>query len=176
MEHARRFVAWLEKLDRAANAELRRSLAFEPGAYPRVYPYVEPFIRKGGRRALYLVAGLHALYRQAGGCASGSGGGNREVGLGTAAAELYARRQRSPSIEARFVALLDADSEQLPHRLRHMVTLLRSEQISLDWPRLLKDLLGWEDETRQVQQWWARDFYRATAPDETEIDEEEAGQ
>ena len=44
----RRFIEWLEGLnqkDTKVRAVLRRSLAFNPGAFPPAYPYVEPFVR-----------------------------------------------------------------------------------------------------------------------------------
>jgi len=167
MERTERFAEVLYKLDRQACAELRRSLSFQPGTYPRAYPYVEPFInRTTDRHWFYLVAGLFALSQQgsAPGVLPSNGGTDRGMSLGKAAARLYAERESSPSIEHRFIALLDADSEQLPHRLRQMVSLLRAEELALDWGRLLDDLLGWEHEQRYVQQRWAREFYRASQP------------
>lgn len=170
MERMHRFVDSLGKLDRKARAELRRSLAFEPATYPPAYPYVEPFVaRDDERRWFYLLAGLYALHGQGSLPPSGVAEGRSEgqgPTLGSAAAELYVKRGRSPSIEQRFVVLLDADSEQLPHRLRQMVTLLRTEQVSLDWRQLLKDLLYWNHERRFVQQRWAKGFYRVPQNDE----------
>ena len=52
--------------DLAAFAILRRSLSFEPGAWPAAFPYVEPTAHLGDgwrRMAAYLVAGLYALSR-----------------------------------------------------------------------------------------------------------------
>ena len=75
-EYAQSFVAHLEQLnqrDRGALAVLRRSLAFEPGAYPPAYPFVERFVsperhaRDASRLALYIVAGLYALHPHHGG-------------------------------------------------------------------------------------------------------------
>jgi CRISPR system Cascade subunit CasB len=46
-DHAASFIAHLIGLkdkDRAALAHLKRSLAFDPGAYPQAYPYVERFV------------------------------------------------------------------------------------------------------------------------------------
>ena len=63
----RRFIEWLEGLnqkDTKVRAVLRRSLAFDPGAFPPAYPYVEPFVRnerdEWKREMHYLVAGLWA--------------------------------------------------------------------------------------------------------------------
>jgi CRISPR system Cascade subunit CasB len=84
--------------------------------------------------------------------------------LGHAIAQLYLARNQSKSIEQRFVALLDADEEQLPYRMRQMVRLLKSEEgIPIYWSELLRDLLAWDYEHRPVQQKWARAFYRTVA-------------
>ncbi|WP_027883564.1 type I-E CRISPR-associated protein Cse2/CasB [Meiothermus rufus] len=84
--------------------------------------------------------------------------------LGHAVAELYLARNQSQSIEQRFIALLDADEEQLPYRIRQMVQLLKGgEGISIYWPELLRDLLAWKREHRPVQQKWARAFYRTVS-------------
>lgn len=172
MDRTHGFVEWLRKLDRKALAELRRSLAFEPGTYARAYPYVESFVTSEyERRCFYLLAGLFALYEQAG-VGQGTleaGATERVLGLGSALATLYDKRERSPSIEQRFIALLDADEEQLPYRLRQVVTLLKSEQIPIGWTQLLNDLLAWNHERRYVQQRWARDFYRVVQPVEASV-------
>jgi CRISPR system Cascade subunit CasB len=177
MERANRFARWLRRLDRAGRAELRRSLAFEPGTYPKAFPYVEPYVaHDSDRHSLYLLAGLYALYEQGNAPGSTPEAVEQETGasLGSAVAELYARRDKSTSIEARFIALLDADLDQLAYRLRHMIALLKAEQIALDWPQLLRDLLSWSHERRFVQQRWAREFYRAPQNEEVAAQNEEA--
>jgi CRISPR system Cascade subunit CasB len=91
----------------------------------------------------------------------GSSPANAQRNLGHAIGQLYLARERSPSVEQRFIALLDADDEQLPDRLRQMVRLLDGDGIAITWPRLLVDLLDWQADDRPVQQRWARAFYRA---------------
>jgi CRISPR system Cascade subunit CasB len=54
--------------------------------------------------------------------------------------------------------MLDADSDQLPHRLRQMIALLKKQAIDFD--NLLKGLLYWNDDQKRTQNAWARDFYR----------------
>jgi CRISPR-associated protein Cse2 (CRISPR_cse2). len=63
------FIEWLENLnarDTKVRAVLRRSLAFDPGAFVPAYPYVEPFLKGEDnpwrREMLYLVAGLWAAH------------------------------------------------------------------------------------------------------------------
>lgn len=62
-----------------------------------------------------------------------------------------------------FVALLDSDREDLPRRLRQVVSLLKATDLGLDWELLLADLRRWEHPLRRVQRRWARDFW-AEAP------------
>ncbi len=157
------FVASLGGLDRGALAELRRSLAFEPGTYPPAYPYVERYVAHSHdreRRWFYLLAGLYSLERSSGGTGAADA---PERTLGASVVTLFGKRGQIPSIEQRFIVLLDADDEQLPHRLRQMVTLLRSEAIPIHWAQLLRDLLAWSHPHRYVQQRWARDFYGSAA-------------
>ena len=63
------FIERLEKLnekDTKVRAVLRRSLAFDPGAFPDAYPFVEPFLKNEDnswrRKMFYLVAGLWAAH------------------------------------------------------------------------------------------------------------------
>lgn len=149
--------------DRGAMAALRRSLGFEPGAYPPAYPAVERFATRGAdsetlRRALYLSAGLFALHPA------------HAPGQTISAALGQAMRQRdSASIEKRFIALLAADADSLPNHLRQTVSLLAAEGIAIDHAELLDDLgrllQRWNEEQRdRVRQRWARAFYSAADP------------
>lgn len=151
------FFEWLEKAneqDTRVRAVLRRSLAFDPGCFPSAFSYVEPFLKDTDshwrREVFYLTAGLWAANLR-----------DRHVGptltLGKAAAA-YQLSSGSSSIERRFIALLDADADQLAHRLRQMLALLKD--YSVDFGALLQDLLRWNDESKRTQNAWARDFYR----------------
>lgn len=153
-----RFIEWLEDLnekDTKVRAVLRQSLAFEPGRYIRAYPYVEPFVKdeedRWRRDMFYLVAGLWASHWRVG-----------RVGvpmtLGKACAA-YQEDKKSTSTERRFITLLDADSDQLPHRLRQLVALLKEQPI--DFGDLLNSLVHWNDDQKRTQNIWARHFYRS---------------
>ena len=118
------FIEWLETISKTnakVRAVLKRSLAFHPGCFPPAYPYVEPFLKgeDGSRKreTFYLIAGLWALHWR-----ERRGGGG--LSIGKAAAHLQ-KDTDSSSIEHRFIALLDADEDQLPYRLRQMVSLLK---------------------------------------------------
>ena len=151
-----RFIEWLEKVsteNSKVRAVLRRSLAFEPGVYTPVFLYVERFLGQEDnswhRKAHYLVAGLWAIHWR-----EGRGNG---IPLGKACA-LHQIRSNSASTERRFITLLDSDQDQLPHRLRQMVALLKEQD--LDFESLLKGVLNWNHPDKWVQNQWARDFYR----------------
>jgi len=62
--------------------------------------------------------------------------------------------------EKRLANLLDSDSEDLPHKLRHAVKLFRTRNITIDWADLLRHLVEWDSESRWVQKRLADDFWR----------------
>ena len=147
--------------DTRVRATLRQSLSFAPGAYVPAYPYVESFVNDPGnawrRETYYLVAGVWAAHWR-----EGSKGQSMPIGKACAAHQFATG---STSTERRFINLLDADTDQLPHRLRQMIALLKDEPI--DFEALLKGLLCWNDDEKRTQNAWARDFYRSI-DDETE--------
>jgi CRISPR system Cascade subunit CasB len=159
--------AFFAALTRAADSDtrvvatLRRSLAEEPGAFPAVFPVVEPLLHGIGerqRRTAYLAAGLWGLaQRRTGGA---------PVSL-VEALRRTAARSDSGGAERRLTGLLDADSDELVWRLRQAVQLVVADGHAIDWPRLLDDLLSWQHPQRWVQQRWAREFWRRQAEDET---------
>lgn len=153
----RAFISWLESLnegDTRVRAVLRRSLAFDPGEYPPAFPYVEPFVNDNDnywlRKMHYLTAGLWASH-----WSPGRTGVPVTVGKACAA---YQSTSGSTSTERRFIALLDADGDQLPHRLRQMIALLKEQAIDFDG--LLKGILQWNGDRKRTQNAWARDYYR----------------
>lgn len=152
------FFEWLEDLnakDSRVRAVLRRSLAFEAGGFASAFPYVEPFVKNETsewRRSMhYLAAGLWAAHWREGRL-------GHPLPLGKACAA-YRDAKDSSSTEQRFIALLDADKDQLAHRLRQMITLLKD--YPLDFNALLSGLLLWTNQRKPTQNSWARDFYRS---------------
>lgn len=146
-----RLIDFKQSNNRAALANLRRSLSFAPGTWPKAFQYVEsvPKLGEGWRREVaYLVAGLFAL-------AQGEpGSGNLGESM-----KRFARTTDSKSVEQRFIALLEADRDELPHRLRQIVTLLKSGGVGIHWDRLYSDLRQWNHPDKYIQQAWARSFY-----------------
>jgi CRISPR system Cascade subunit CasB len=174
------YIAWLEDInarDTKVRA-VRRSLAFDPGTHIPAFPYVEPFLKgeaEGWRRQMhYLVGGLWGAHWR-------EDQTEAKVKLAVAIARYDLERRKSlsaddrrkpTSTEKRFISLLDADEEQLPHRLRQIVALLKEHPI--DFQILLADLLRWRFEDTDVQMKWAKDYYRTLTPsDQTETPETE---
>jgi CRISPR system Cascade subunit CasB len=160
------FIEWLGNLNEkntGVKAVLRRSLAFDPGQFVHAYPYVEPFVKQEGntwrREMHYLVAGLWAMHWR-----EDQPGDPVPIGEACAVFDSAKRKavgtddQQLTSTEKRFITLLDADGDQLPHRLRQMVALLKDQPI--DFGHLLTGLLRWNDEQKRTQHAWARDFYK----------------
>jgi CRISPR system Cascade subunit CasB len=170
------FIGHLWSLERGELATLRRGLAFEPGNHVPAFALVEGFVVKASnweRQMYYLVAGLFATVEQAdpkrkslskppSKPPSKPSSIELQHSLGLNMARLYITRNKAKSIESRFIGLLDADSEQLPHRLRQMIALLR-DQGDIDWLQLLQDLRYWNQDNKSVQRHWAKDFYRPCA-------------
>jgi CRISPR system Cascade subunit CasB len=151
------FIDWLEEAsarDTRVRAILRRSLAFEPGTFVAAYPYIEPFAGASPgawhRTAQYLVGGLWAMHWR-------EGRGQVRIPLGRAAV-MHQVQTGSTSTERRFISLLDADEDQLPHRLRQMVALLKEQPI--DFHSLLNGVARWNDDRKLTQIRWAKDFYQ----------------
>ena len=159
-----RFIGHLEDLahrqDRGALAALRRGLSASPGYAPESYAHVIPWLPDKRspvmEAAFFLVAALFALHPE-----SRNPTDERRANFGESFAAL---RQKSGSMEKRFVALLASPWEDLPEHLRHAVALLKAESVSVDYAQLLEDLIRWNAESRFVQRAWARAFWRETVP------------
>lgn len=139
--------------DRAALAHLRRGLGRKPGESMEMYPYVGRFIGErtdvSHDRAVFLISALFADYSNAA----------QNVGdLGRSVRQL-AKDTGSDSIERRFVALLDAEADDLHYYLRQMVGLLKANEIPLNWNALFNDIRYWGNPNRGVQRKWARSFW-----------------
>ncbi|MDP8226010.1 MAG: type I-E CRISPR-associated protein Cse2/CasB [Candidatus Lernaella stagnicola] len=163
--HEENFVKFLHGLHEAKNrgplAALRRGLGKRPGTVPETYRYVVPFVgglSKSDEDCFYLVASLFASHPTA----------NAQGNFGATMRQVYDKQNNSESSERRFVALLNAHVEELPDRLRQAVALAKSNDASVDWSQLLKDLRHWTHESRYVQQNWARSFWGQPQKTKTE--------
>lgn len=154
-EKQKKFIVYLMDLakegheDRGALADLRSGLGREPGEMARVHKHVVPFLpeKSYDDRWYYILATMFGLYPKH----------RSSYSLGRA---FQALREKSDSMEARFVALLNAHPDDLDDHLRHAVSLLKANEQPLDWFRLFEDLLQWDQPEGHVQLRWARDFYK----------------
>jgi len=81
--------------------------------------------------------------------------------------------RKSDSMEARFVALLNAHADDLDGHLRHAVSLLKANEQRLDWFQLFQDLLQWDHPDGHVQLRWARDFYKTDSDSTTKEEDQD---
>jgi len=134
--------------DRGALADLRSGLGRKTSDMARVHRYVVPYLpeHRGNDQWYYTTATLFGLFP------------SQRTGYSVGKA-FHPVRVKSDSMDARFIALLNAHPEDLAEHLRHVVSLLRSNQQPIDFFRLLDDLLQWDHPDGHVQLNWARDFY-----------------
>lgn len=169
--HAAAFVEYLRHLkerDRGALATLRHSLTYSPGDYPRAYPLIERFVGKdwhvndARRLARYAVAGLFASHPV-----------HQTRTLAAAWGQLMREKDR-PSLEQRFIALLESDAEGVMSHLRQSVSLLAAAGQGFNYEVLLDDLStalnerADPDARDRLKRRWARDFYRAQQEQDVE--------
>lgn len=88
------------------------------------------------------------------------------TGLGAAVATLLARSDSPEGVRRRFAALGTASAyPEVIYHLRGLVTMLRGEEIPLDYGRLAEDLVALRTPTgpARIRAAWGRDFYRSRA-------------
>ena len=152
--------------NRAALAGLRRGLGKEDAPPAALLREVVPLLPAGnvtqrGRAVAFLVAPLFALHPLSWG---DDQRGRWERNFGASVRRL-AQETESAGPERRFMALLDADADDLGPHLRYLVALLAGADrpIPVDWRQLTWDLLRWERADREVQRRWADAFWAARA-------------
>ena len=119
-----------------------------------MYRYVVPWLPEdapyGRQAAYYLVAALFGYHPAEGGT------GN----MGDHFARARDVQRDDTAIERRFTTLLAAHVDDLPFYLRQAVSYLRSEEIPVNWHRLLSDVQAWGHPDRYIQRQWAEGFWR----------------
>lgn len=163
----------VEREERGKLAALRRGLGKRPGEAPEMHPIVLTLmpreVSEWEEANWYRVASLFALHPHDWAPAEGARGHD----LGASFAALR-RKLDSPSVERRFVALLNSHQDDLDTHLRTAVSLLASHEIAIDYAQLLRDLNYWGHPERRVQRSWARSFWRGAAADEQPAGHEQA--
>jgi CRISPR system Cascade subunit CasB len=150
--------------DRAALAALRRGLGKRPGEVAEMFPYVIPWcshLTEHRQDDYFLVAALFALHQGTTGPNPTSADLLRN-NFGASFRQV-ADRSGSSSIEKRFLAVLSASREELDDHLRHAVSLMRANNVGIDWAQLLRDLSGWNSPARYVQRHWAQGYWQMSA-------------
>lgn len=153
-----RFVGFINSLgdrdDRAALAKLKRA-AGNPFQNFEVLPVIGEYIPPGARewefKCYMLVASLFSLNPL-----------NSDK-IGNLGESLVIFRNTlsvgGESFENRFAAILNADDEDIAHRLVQVVRQISREDIYINYYRLLDDLLYWNLSDKPVQLRWARSFW-----------------
>jgi CRISPR system Cascade subunit CasB len=168
--------------DRAALAHLRRTLGKKPdqafGAFPYLVSWTEN-LSDWHEECYYLVASLFAMYPSRSWHHTKEETRRAQRNFGASFLWLDKEMQiqsqtdeRSKSLERRFTALLMSQREDLPERMRHAISLLKSYKVQIDWVQLLDDLRWWEQSERAYssrnptispQRRWAKSFWRVSA-------------
>ncbi len=167
------FIHRLETLDAGGRARLRRNAARTlneaRNVYPVFYAILPPHItRQEDQEDFFLVATLFPVGTRRDQPAPPHPPANLGASLGLLRQRLV-REGRDPeranSLDRRFGALLDADREQMPFRLRQIVSLLAAREIAINWYQLLRDIRRWTKAGRPVQRSWANFYFeRRPAP------------
>lgn len=147
--------------DKAVGAALKRSLSGTDEHRRDLYPYLLPLLEGipvAAQPAFFLVAALYATYPQP---------LQREhaMSFGRSCALLDAKTSSSGP-ERRLKSLLDTEANDLAVPISALIRLLKSHQVSVDYPTLLSHLRQWDHPDQWVQDRWARDFWapKASAP------------
>jgi CRISPR type I-E-associated protein CasB/Cse2 len=135
--------------DGATLFALRRSWTQPLAIYSIVAPFLPLPPSKRAEDVSLLVARLFSEYPKL---------GDTPFAIGLAR---VAANRGGPSTELRMTALISATFVDLPRLLRRSVNLLRAEGATIDWHRLMDDLLRWDADGQPVQRAWARAFWGA---------------
>lgn len=174
----------------ATLARLRSNVGAPPGADPSIWAVTVDRVSEDARGddptreevAVHVALTLYAVNQQS----RDSGAHRPGIGLGHAVSRLERARGGSPAdqdegkvspVRRRFDAVVTASSiGELTHHLRGLVTLMRAEDIGLDYGLLADDLVQFQQAGGQdaVRRRWGRQLYRidksvdiATADDTT---------
>lgn len=154
---------------KAQLAQLRRGIGKKPGEIPELWggflmELPEDLMSQGSEPsasewAIYTAMTIYA-YHQQGNVQSVH---SDELRLGKAVRQLVKTSEDEERVLRRFQCLAtSANMEELSHYLRSMIGLFRSENISLDYIDLTKDLYYYQFENGapKVRLKWGQDFYR----------------
>ena len=162
-QHIEGYIAHLKALvkeeNRAALAALRRALSGNPRYITDAFQYIGRYLPsyRRGQDAYILVGALFAYHPQVA----------EKGNMGNHFAALRGKNpEREKAFERRFSAMLKAHPDDLAYHLRAAVSLLKSNEIPVNWPQLLRDVLRWGHPERFVPRDWAAAFWGRTTDEE----------
>lgn len=165
--------ALTETGNRGALADLRRGLSGQPGTSPAMFQYVARWVPDDARgtwkeKVYYIIASLFAYY-QAG--SSGKTLVTGEGNFGEHCRRLKDKQAQSASFEARFTSLLKAHRDDTPILIKQLLSLLKGEDIPINWEQLFYDLQYWNAASQSVQRQWANGYWKYQPKDQSETPE-----
>lgn len=116
-----------------------------------MYRYIGPFLNTGKEADLFMIASLFALHP-----ASKTTGN-----MGDHMRALAGKRSKKAT-ENHFLHLLDKRRDTLESPLRRAITMLKDQDIPINWHQLMRDIRNWDHPDHFVQRNWARAFWRPT--------------
>lgn len=161
------FVERLQKLDPGDRARFKRNagLAMDEshnalGLFYKKLLYDRP-LKDWEEETYFLVATLIPFEKKPNQAKEGATGEQpeRPRNFGASLGQIRRRITGVEGLDTRFERLLDADQQQLPFYLRREVQFLFNEGGRIDWTKLLRDLLNWDNPDRFVQRAWAREYF-----------------
>jgi CRISPR system Cascade subunit CasB len=143
--------------NRAALAHLRRGLGKPQGTIDML-PYIAPFLPDDRREnyAYFFMAslfGTHPLFTEQ---------KYHDIGqIFRLLGEKKASKEATQNLQRRFTALLDANSMDLGHHLRQVISAASSAkpEIAVNYRQLLLDLIDWDSPKKHIQKRWAKSFF-----------------
>lgn len=148
-QHA--FIEALQKLGNGDKARLKRhagmSLEESSDVFGPFYRCLPRGISPRDHDAYFLIATLFPL-----------ADGSNLWDFGTTMRRMRNEGNKA-GLDRRMEALLDADKQQLPFRLRQLVRLAHANRVGVNWAQLLRDVIFWDDQKRRVQKNWAMSYF-----------------
>jgi CRISPR type I-E-associated protein CasB/Cse2 len=153
-EQTKIFIGYLQKLADEERTEaliaLRHGIRSKKESV-EMAPYIDPWVKKSApwtRRCYYLTGSLFALHPSV-------------VDVGNMGDHLLAIQGISlPARKTRLSRLLSLDNHLVGDEIVRIVQWLQTEEIPVNYARLLYDLITWGHASRFVQRSWAAAFYQ----------------
>ena len=160
------FINYLYKFDPAEDREVfavfRRGLGKPPGSVCEMYRYI-PFTKAPSwvETVRFMMAPLFALHPAIGNSDSFGTVMAKVLKKMTNNAKYDPKDKSISNVERRFWRLLSSHSDDLYEQLAHLVSLIKSNDIPIDWNDLYWVLCRWQNDNKRDmdKKRWAKDFY-----------------